>query len=104
MTDDNDAFLADKPLLVEPPIVEHSHERLGECVSRVLKLYFKDMENHFNGDLYNLIMSEVEKPLVEKVMTYTNNNQSNAASILGISRGTLRKKIKLYNINTEKSE
>ena len=85
-------------------ISEIKHERLSECVSRVLKHYFKDMENHFNGDLYELIISEVEKPLVEKVMLYTNNNQSNAASILGISRGTLRKKIMLYHINTEKSE
>ncbi len=92
------------PSVEKPLLTEKKHERINECVSRVLTRYFKDMENHFNGDLYELIISEVEKPLVEKVMAYTNNNQSNAASILGISRGTLRKKINLYNINTEKSD
>jgi len=101
MTDDNNVSSSEMSTS-ETSSTEIKHERLSECVSRVLNHYFKDMENHFNGDLYELITSEVEKPLVEKVMIYTKNNQSNAASILGISRGTLRKKIKQYNINTEK--
>ncbi|MFK5983850.1 MAG: helix-turn-helix domain-containing protein [Pseudomonadota bacterium] len=85
------------------PFTDNDNERINQCISNVLNHYFKDMENHFNGDLYNLVIEEVERPLVQKVMGYTNNNQSNAASILGMSRGTLRKKIKQYNIDTEKT-
>ncbi len=83
-----------------PPLDEMQHERINECISRVLNHYFKDMENHFNGDLYDIILSEVEKTMIEKVMIYTNNNQSYASTILGLSRGTIRKKINLYKIIT----
>ena len=44
-------------------------------------------------------MSEVEAPLLESVMDYTRGNVTRAASILGINRGTLRKKLKQYNLD-----
>ena len=43
-------------------------------------------------------MGEVERPLFEAVMKYTRGNQSQAAGILGINRGTLRKKLKTYEL------
>jgi len=43
-------------------------------------------------------MGEVEKPLFRTVMDYTGGNQSQAAEILGINRGTLRKKLKSYKL------
>lgn len=76
-------------------------ETINECISNVLDNYFKDMANHFNGDLYNLVISEVEKPLLKKVLSYTNNNQTSAAAILGVSRGTLRKKIMHYQVDVK---
>jgi Fis family transcriptional regulator len=48
--------------------------------------------------LYELILAEVEAPLMEAVMEYTKGNQSRAAIVLGLSRGTLRKKLKLYGL------
>ena len=45
-----------------------------------------------------LVIGEVEKPLFRAVLTYTNGNQSEAAEILGINRGTLRKKLKDYKL------
>jgi Fis family transcriptional regulator, factor for inversion stimulation protein len=64
-----------------------------------LRSYFTHLNGHKPGDLYQLVLGEVEKPLFNAVMNYTNGNQSEAAEILGINRGTLRKKLKSYKIS-----
>ena len=51
------------------------------------------------GHLYDLVMREVEEPLFRAVLGYAEGNQSRAADILGINRGTLRKKLKNYGIS-----
>ena len=50
-------------------------------------------------DLYELVLSELEKPLLEEVMKYTRGNQTRAANLMGINRGTLRKKLKQYGMS-----
>lgn len=50
-------------------------------------------------DLYNLVMNEVEAPFFDVVMQYSRGNQTKAARIMGINRGTLRKKLKQYDLN-----
>ena len=50
-------------------------------------------------NVYQLVLKEVEPPLLNAVMEFANNNQSKAAEILGINRTTLRTKLKKYNIN-----
>jgi Fis family transcriptional regulator len=45
-----------------------------------------------------MVLAEVEVPLLEAVMEYTKGNQSRAAILLGLSRGTLRKKLKIYGM------
>jgi len=72
---------------------------LRNCVCSVLTKYFKDLEGHSVDDLYQLVLTEVEVPLFETVLGHTKGNQSKAAQMLGINRGTLRKKLKQYNIN-----
>jgi Fis family transcriptional regulator len=61
-----------------------------------LKKYLKDMNGHAPGDLYGLVLGEVEAPLFKTVMDHTQGNQSRAAEILGMNRATLRKKLKTY--------
>jgi len=61
-----------------------------------LKQYFATLNGDRPGDLYELVLGEVEGPLFKAVMDYTGGNQSQAAGILGINRGTLRKKLKTY--------
>ena len=61
--------------------------------------YFKKLNGHKPGDLYQLVLGQVEKPLFEAVLDYTNGNQSEAAQILGINRGTLRKKLRSYDLS-----
>lgn len=72
---------------------------LRDCVRSVLTNYFNDLEGHSVDDLYQLVLAEVEAPLLQSVLDHTNGNQSKAAHMLGINRGTLRKKLKQYNLN-----
>jgi len=50
-------------------------------------------------DVYQLVLKEVEPPLLESVMKFCSGNQSKAAKVLGINRTTLRTKLNKYNIN-----
>ena len=72
------------------PLREHTREALDD--------YFSTLNGDRPGDLYDLVLGEVEEPLFRAVMDYTHGNQSQAAGILGINRGTLRKKLKTYSI------
>lgn len=71
---------------------------LRDYIHDVVATYFKNLTNEGlkPENVYELIMAEVELPLIEAVMEYTGNNQSKAAHILGINRGTFRKKLKHY--------
>ena len=71
---------------------------LSNLTDECLHSYFENLNGHKPGDLYQLVIGEVEKPLFRAVLTYTNGNQSEAADILGINRGTLRKKLKDYKL------
>jgi len=71
---------------------------LNQHVRQALDNYFKQLQGQQPSNVYQLVLEEMEIPLLEAVMEYTNQNQSKAAIILGISRGTLRKKLKMYNM------
>jgi Fis family transcriptional regulator len=71
---------------------------LRECVRQAVDVYFANMNGHPADGLYKLLISEVEKPLLESVMKHTGSNQVRAAQILGINRTTLRSKLKKYDI------
>lgn len=71
---------------------------LRGCVRVALDNYFAHLEGEEPTSLYQLLISEVERPLLEKVLHYTNGNQTRSALILGLSRGTLRKKMAQYGL------
>ena len=71
---------------------------LSALTDEALTGYLKSLNGHKPAELYQLVMGEVEKPLFRTVMDYTGGNQSQAAEILGINRGTLRKKLKSYKL------
>lgn len=73
------------------------NQPLHDSVRQALENYLSQLKDS-PADLYQLIMAEVEAPLMECVMDYTKNNQSRAAIVLGLSRGTLRKKLKEYGL------
>tara|TARA_B110000879_G_C10670813_1_gene317895 strand:- start:138 stop:425 length:288 start_codon:yes stop_codon:yes gene_type:complete len=70
---------------------------LAEHVSQSVRTYIKTIGGQKGDlDLYQLVMEEVEAPLFRSVMELTRYNQSKAARVLGVSRGTLRTKLKYY--------
>jgi Fis family transcriptional regulator len=71
---------------------------LSVLTGEALDGYFRRLNGHKPGDLYQLVLGQVEKPLFEAVLDYTKGNQSEAAEILGINRGTLRKKLRTYDL------
>ena len=71
---------------------------LSEQVRKAMKKYFATLGDTNPANVYEMVMAEVEPELLKAVMRYTNNNQSKAATALGLNRATLRKKLHRYNI------
>jgi Fis family transcriptional regulator len=71
---------------------------LRNHAERALSDYFTSLNGHPPSHLYDLVLREVEEPLFRAVLDYAEGNQSRAAGILGINRGTLRKKLKQFGI------
>ncbi len=81
-----------------PPCDNRPNKPLRDCIRNALETYFKDLDGHKPGDLYQMVICEVERPLLESVMQHTRGNQSKAAEILGLNRSTLRKKLNLHGL------
>lgn len=71
---------------------------VAAVVDEALTAYFQMMSGETIEGLYELVLSEVEPTVLAKVMEYTAHNQSKAAAILGLNRGTLRSKLKKYHL------
>ena len=72
---------------------------LSTHVRNSLERYFHDLNGEKTTDVYKMVLSEVERPLLEAVMRHVKSNQCRAAELLGINRNTLRKKLKQYKLN-----
>ena len=67
---------------------------IARYVRKALNEYFKDLDGEQpTSSIFDMVMSCVEKPLIETVMHHADGNQTRAADLLGINRNTLRKKI-----------
>jgi len=78
-------------------------DTLKSTVKTSIQTYFDklgDLGGDLLNNLYDMVLSEIEEPLLIEVMRFTRGNQSKAAVVLGISRGTLRKKLKRYGLLT----
>lgn len=72
---------------------------IASCVRSSMERYFHALNGEKVSGVYDMVMAEVEKPLLETVMKHAQSNQCRAAEILGINRNTLRKKLKQYKIH-----
>lgn len=72
---------------------------LRAFTEQALHTYFDRLNGHSTGDVYELVMREVEMAVFSAVMDHTNGNQSRAADILGINRGTLRRKLRSHGLS-----
>ncbi|MBF0751469.1 MULTISPECIES: DNA-binding transcriptional regulator Fis [unclassified Pasteurella] len=75
-----------------------TNKPLRDSVKQALRNYLSQLDGQDVNDLYELVLSEVEHPMLDMVMQYTRGNQTRAANMLGINRGTLRKKLKKYGM------
>ena len=85
---------------------ERDHKHVGEskdselsaCVRKMLKQYFKDLDGEDATDIYDMVVANVERPLLEVVMHHAEGNQTRASELLGLNRNTLRKKLTQHGI------
>lgn len=71
---------------------------LRQHVEATLDTYFRQLDGQIVTDVYDMVLQEVEAPLLEAVLRYTRDNQTLASTVLGLNRGTLRKKLKRYGL------
>ncbi|MCS6995610.1 MAG: Fis family transcriptional regulator [Casimicrobiaceae bacterium] len=77
---------------------EFGHAVIAACVTASLDAYLKHLDGERVSNLHELVMSTVEKTLIEDVLARAGHNQSKAAAMLGINRNTLRSKLEKYRI------
>jgi Fis family transcriptional regulator len=77
---------------------EEKPQTLKQCVNEALEDYLKQVDQEHISDLYNMVLAEVEAPMLAVVMKHARSNQSRAATMLGLNRGTLRKKLRQYQL------
>ena len=78
---------------------ERRTKSIYHCVETAMELYFEDMDGHEPSDLYELVLSQTEKPLLEVVLRETRGNITRSAEMLGMNRATLRKKLNKYGLD-----
>lgn len=71
---------------------------LRDHVARAVRRYLHDIGDSEIADLHEVVLREVEKPLFAEVLRHCEGNQSRAAATLGLSRATLRKKLREYGL------
>lgn len=77
-------------------------QSFAASVQTALERYFNQLDGEQPSNVYQMVLAEMEVPLLKTVMQYTNGNQSRAAKVLGLSRGTLRKKLAIYQLENER--
>ena len=87
-----------QPVVDDRPEIGVEERPLSQLAADALAGYFEKLSGQKPAHLYDFVLREVEKPLFEAVLKYTGGNQSHAAEVLGINRGTLRKKLRMYNL------
>lgn len=71
---------------------------ISDHIRAALETYFNKLDGHRPTNLYDMVINEVERPLLETVLRQTRGNQTRASEMLGINRGTLRKKLRQHGL------
>lgn len=85
-------------VLVGSAASEEKGHSLEELTRQISERYFHQLDGHDTSGVYDLFINQVERGLLRVVLEHTRGNQTRAAEILGINRGTLRKKLRLCDI------
>ena len=84
---------------LEQDISEQQISQLYNAVKHSIRRYLYELDGTEPSDMYAMVLRQIEQPLLEAVLEHTRGNQSRAAEYLGLNRGTLRKKLRLYNLD-----
>ena len=74
---------------------------LRDSAAEAIAHFLSTLDGEVCSDLYDMVLHQVEAPLLKAVLDYTQQNQSHAAAMLGLNRGTLRKKLRQHGLLTE---
>ena len=74
---------------------------LRDSAAEAIAHFLSTLDGEACSDLYNMVLHQVEEPLLRAVLDYTQQNQSHASAMLGLNRGTLRKKLRQYGLLAE---
>jgi two-component system nitrogen regulation response regulator GlnG len=78
---------------------QNGAEPLSRAVERHIRQFLAaHREGDGPSDIYEQVLAEVERPLIQMTLAATRGNQIKAASMLGLNRNTLRKKIRDLDI------
>ena len=94
----NNSNVINLPGLQNEPQTTGQSNSLNSTIRASLSQLLNDLGDENPGNIYDLVLQQVEAPLLELVLEHVDGNQSKAAEHLGINRGTLRKKLKTYNL------
>jgi Fis family transcriptional regulator len=73
--------------------------QLSHAVKHSIRRYLFELDGTQPNNMYDLVLRQVEQPLFEAILEHTKGNQSRAAELLGLNRGTLRKKLRNYDLH-----
>ncbi|NUE66054.1 MULTISPECIES: helix-turn-helix domain-containing protein [Snodgrassella] len=71
---------------------------IAQCIEANVRQYFADLDGETPCAVYDMVLQQMELPLLRCVMEVCEHNQTRAAQILGLNRNTLRKKLTQYNL------
>ena len=87
------------PTPAMPDTLPPAPKCLSHQVADSLDYYFSQLNGHTPpGDLYGMVLNQVEGPLLAKVLQHCDGKQSRAAAVLGMNRATLRKKLRQHGL------
>jgi Fis family transcriptional regulator len=74
------------------------NDYIAQAIKTALTQYFEDLDGEIPCALYDMVIAKVEKPLLEVALAHVAGNQTKAATLLGLNRNTLRKKMKTHQL------
>lgn len=77
--------------------MNHTNE-IAQCITQTLARYFSDLDGEVPSGVYDMVIRQVEKPMLSAVLAQAQGNQTIAAQMLGINRNTLRRKLLDYSL------
>lgn len=71
---------------------------IAHAIEQNLNQYFRTLDGEPAQGVYDMVLNQVEKPMLNCVMRQCGGNQSKAAAVLGLNRNTLRKKLAQHGL------